>query len=202
MMQPNQTQLDQAQGQVDPFAQSASLPPVAGNSAPVVLDYVDPFDDAQAPTFGKRPKPRNLRGRLLLVYPTLLERGLPGMNPGDAPRDRVTATVHVLDSGVRGDLGDVGWGDDPRMGIPCSDFAKVPHVIEGMYLSGVGVVQQLTDPMRPNGLKRAVLGRMGQVPPAPGSKNSPMWKIDTPTDADKVAARAYLARMADPFATA
>src|SRR5690606_889012 len=115
------------------------------------------------------PKPRDLKGRLLLITPVKLER-VPNTQgaPGDM-QDRITADVKVVDGSVPG-------FDD-------TEFT-------GVYFSGSRVVPALAPSIQARG---TVLARFDtRFADKPAGKGNP-WGLQDPTEADKQTARDYLA---------
>jgi hypothetical protein len=155
---------------------------------------VDPFADASNDFI----TPETLLGRLLLVKPTGVEQGIASTMPGQEGKtyDRVIADVTVLDG-------------------PISDkLTEIPCVIEGTFLSGSGLVSQLTKRTGGGNLApgRLTLGRMANKAGRMSPKSAPrhsltdripngFWSLDAPTDAEKQTARDYL-NSVDPFAEA
>lgn len=155
----------------------------------------DAFEGAAPPPpQADRPKLRNLRGRLLLIKPSRIERGVPGPDNDGKLQDRVTANVTILDGGR------LGFGDDPRMGVPASKWIEeneLPYTIEDMYISGKLLVLQLTVKEEGGRLRVQVLGRLGAKPSAKATY-SPAWLLDTPSAADIEIGKAFL-NTVNPF---
>ena len=142
----------------------------------------DPFDEPGSTGGGKFPSMAQLKGRLLLVQPMSLAKGVPGAY---GEQDRITANVHVLDGGditeVLDKDGDVSFTPDVPWSPPCQ--------MEDMYLSQRGLVNQLKSAYRN---ETQVLGRLNSRKLENGNK---MFELLPATDDDKVLARAYLATL-------
>lgn len=95
----------------------------------------DPFNDPQSNFITAA----DFVGRLCVIKPTGVEHDIPSTQTEGKTYNRVIADVHVLDGPV----------DDK--------FDTVPCVLQGQYLSGAGLVPQLTRPIgdgkfKPGGL--------------------------------------------------
>lgn len=177
-----------------PPATPASTPASQSHAAPAGGD--DPFD-GPAPQAPRGPRLREMYGRLLLVVPRKLEEGIPNRlgKPGDT-QDRMTADVVVLDGGP------INYGGKPEAvpPTPHDKVAQIPHKTERMYISSAGLISQSRKALAKlvtEGRPGMVLGRLTKG--AASEKGEPPWLLDTPTDADKAIARAYLSTV-DPFA--
>lgn len=175
----------------------------------------DPFGGPAPQTL--RPRVRDLEGRLLLILPERLERGVVSktLKNKDASgnlvpviQDKLTATVVVLDGGP------VHYGGSPEalqssQRKPHDKVAEVPWKIRSMWIQNVGLISQseiamLNVERRNRGLAlepgavTMVLGRLYQSEPATNPQGS--WLVSEPTDEDKALARAWLrANPSDPF---
>jgi hypothetical protein len=147
----------------------------------------DPFDDPGSTGGGKYPSMAQLKGRLLLVEPTNLEKGIPSTLEPDKKVDRVTATVHVLDGDAITDVLD----KDGDSTFTFDEPLVAPFVLEDMYLSQVVLVNQLRKAYK---AEVKVLGRLGQLP-AQKKGNNKAWAFEIPTEQDKQTARDYLAAL-------
>lgn len=131
----------------------------------------DPFA-APAPV-GTYPELLALRGRLLLIEPTKLETGLVSAKFSEPGKphiyDRMTVTLRVLDGG-------------PIPGFQESEFVD-------MYLSQTRILSQCKAAVG----KHMVLGRLDTFKPGETPRKGNPWGLADPTEADKAAARAYLA---------
>lgn len=92
-----------------------------------------------------------------------------GINTSLGQKDAVRADVIVLDG--------------PGSPAEHLDILLFPKVLQGQVKANVGT-------------GRMNLGRLGRGVAKPGQK--PPWKLADPTDADKDAARAYLAKATEP----
>lgn len=181
------TEPDPFAGTQDPFAGSQDI-------------GADPFDNP-APQ-AERPRVRDIHGRLLLIMPLSIEKGVPNrLRPG-TKQDRMTADLIVLDGGT------LHYGGAPEK-IPPVPHTKHVEIgdgfkIEGLFISQVGLLSQcrqaLANKLSENGGNTMVLGRL-TVGQATGGNNPP-YLLNPPTDADKALARKYLAAHppTDPFA--
>jgi len=144
-------------------------------------DMTDPFSDARSGFV----KLEDMLGRLVLVAPKSVEQRqstLPGAN--GKTYDSIVADVVVLD------------------GEPNEVIEEVPLTVEGAFISGAVIVNQLRAKVKTQGL---VLGRLGQQPSRTKSFG-PAWVLNPPTDTDKNIARGpaqqYLASQSSPFSAA
>lgn len=146
---------------IDPFATANQGAPSAQTTA-----GGDPFASASSAFV----KMEDLLGRLLLIYPT--GRGeristLPGQQ--GKPYEYVVTDTHVLDG-------------------PATDkIDAIPAVLDGLQYQGQSITPQLTPKI---GRGVPVLGRLIQKP-SQTKGFGPAWVLDSPTDADKDAARRY-----------
>ena len=145
----------------------------------------DPFDAPGSKGAGKFPAMKQLKGRLLLIEPTRLDKQITSnLNP-DKKVDRMSANVTVLDgdpiTNVLDKDGDVVHEFDEPL--------AAPHTMEDMYISQTVLVNQLRKAYK---AESKVLGRLVQLPAARPGENK-AWAFEEPTDADKDIARGYLA---------
>lgn len=173
----------------DPFAGDPFAGPAPRSARPRGADLFPRSDGAQ------RTNP--YAGRLLLISPFKIE-AVPSMDKDGTMVDRMTADIVVLDGG------DLHWGGKPeaRPSIPHTQITPVPMLIERLFLSWVGVVNQCREAAR----RRAVGDRtgtmvLGRLMVSDKSKpgQSAAYYLADPTDADKALARSYLATQ-NPFA--
>lgn len=176
-----------------PAPPTASPAPPAAPMPPVQPGGDDPFA-GPAPQQARGPRVRDLYGRLLLLVPHKLETVPNRLRPGEM-QDRMTADVIVLDGGP------IPFGGRPEATppVPHNQTAQLPHKNARMYLSQAGLISQCRDALakRLMGQPGMVLGRLA-VGEAKGDQNAP-YLLTPPTEADKNAARQYLAAV-DPFA--
>lgn len=157
----------------------------------------DPFDEPGPTGGGKMPAMSQLKGRLLLITPTGIERGITSPLKKE-PHDRITADVVILDG-------------DPIKGVLNKDNEVThiyetplspPHKLDAMWISQTVLVNQLRNAQKNSGM---VLGRVTQLPPVKAGNNK-SWSLDAPTEDDKKVARAYIESTKvdpdDPFASA
>lgn len=171
-------------------------PTVPTQPNPAAAGGGDPFD-GPAPQEARGPRLRDMYGRLLLIIPLKLEEGIPNRlgKPGDT-QDRMTADVVVLDGGT------IHYGGKPEKipSIPHTKASEVPLKNARMFISSVGLISQCRQALAKKvttGQPGMVLGRLN-VGEAKGDQ-APPYLLTSPTDADKVIARQYLANV-DPFA--
>lgn len=142
---------------------------------------------------GNMPKISDLQGRLLIVMPESLQRGLPSrfMSQNGQPQtvDRLTATVVVLDGGP------LQWGGtqpgQQRM------HGDVPYVVKGLWIQQTKLIEQLDEPLRMRlaGQPGLALGRLWKT----GTENNAPYVLATPTPEDAQQYDAYV-RQQNPFA--
>lgn len=184
----------------NPFAPQAPVAPPApaanpfGANVPTQSPYApegaDPFG-APAPR-ADRPTMLCLPGRLLLIIPKRMEYQVPVKNPKPGMpthQDRLTADVIVLDGGT------LHYGGDPqaRPPRPHDKTTEVPHKIEGMYISQVGLLSQTREEIAKMqaGKVGMLLGRLGYGEATKGNNAPYLLQPFTPEDA--AIARAWLA---------
>jgi hypothetical protein len=115
---------------------------------------------------GGQPKPADLQGRLLLILPERLERGVPSRFTDRATgqpqlQDKLTATVIVLDGGP------LYW-TPTRSGQPQQPRnEQVPYVIKNMWITQSKLIEQLDEPLRQRQAGQAglALGRLWKAGP-------------------------------------
>lgn len=142
---------------------------------------------------GNLPKIGDLQGRLLIVLPESLQRGLPsrfmGTNGQPQTVDRLTATVVVLDGGP------LQWGGTQ----PGSQrqHAEVPYVIKGLWIQQTKLIEQLDEPlrMRLNGQPGLALGRLWKT----GTAASDPYVLAAPDQNDAAQYDRYVSQV-NPFA--
>ncbi len=145
----------------DPFA--APAPPQSSIVRPRLLD------------FGRDPG-----GRLVLITPTDIKRGVPNRlsnKPGDT-QDRMTCDLVVLDGNA------FPYGGAPEKGQPHTLLATVPCEIPSMWISNVGLIGQVERRMN-----EPVLGRLVIEPLDNGNT---IYRLKDATEAEKQVARQYL----------
>lgn len=185
----------------NPFAMDTAptpaQPPTSTPARPAADPYSgqDPFS-GPAPQQPRGPRVRDMYGRLLLVIPHKLEDVPNRLQPGTT-QERMTADVIVLDGGP------IAFGGRPEATppVPHDKTAVIPHKIAKMFLSQRGLISQCREALAKKlttGQPGMVLGRLAVGESREVGQNAP-YLLTPPTDADKQAARAYLATV-DPFA--
>lgn len=157
----------------------------------------DPFAEPGPTGGGKMPSMAQLKGRLLLVTPTGIEKGITSPLK-KTPHDRITADVVILDGdpikGVLNKDGEVTHVYDTPL--------APPHRLDALWISQMVLVNQLRNALKSEGM---VLGRVTQLP-AQTAGNNKAWSLDAATEDDKKVARAYIESQKvdenDPFASA
>lgn len=143
---------------------------------------------------GGQPKFSDLQGRLLLILPERIERGLPSrfMNNGvPQTQDRLTATVIVLDGGP------LQWTPS-RNGQPGQPRAEqVPYVIKGMWITQTKLIEQLSEALgvRQAGGPGLALGRIWKA----GQQQNDPWLLAPPSPQDGALYDQYVSAT-NPFA--
>lgn len=137
-----------------------------------------------------RPKLSDLRGRLVLIRPTALDRGIkaPGTDPNKL-QDRITADIVVLDGGA------LAFGGSMQQGRPNThQDPAMPVGYKGVFLSQKSVVTQLQGylpgPTNPAGGR--CLARVGLGTSSTPGNNAP-YRLDDPSNEDIALAHQYLA---------
>lgn len=141
----------------------------------------DPFA-GPAPIASEHASAASFRGRLVLIEPTQLERGIPNtLNPGTT-QDRLTATVTTVDG-----LGPVViWAD----GSPTKQTLAGPRH-DGVWFSQDRIVKGCLDSEgRP---LKMVLARIETYKPGEKPKKGNPWGLIGVSEADKQTARDFLA---------
>jgi hypothetical protein len=192
--QPNPYQQQYA-GNVAPAYPSAPVPgayPMLAPAAPG-MPGGDQFNSPTRVINVVRPRIMDIGpGRLLILRPTKIERGIKNDLAEDpnAVQDRLTADVVVLDGPP------FPYGGKPEIGQPHTHNASIPMEWPGLWLTQDLIVRQCEKSIGGMVLGRLVLGQASK----PGRR--PPWRLDDPTDSDKVIARQYLAGAAVAAASA
>ncbi|HYD28896.1 hypothetical protein [Brevundimonas sp.] len=142
---------------------------------------------------GNMPKIGDLQGRLLIVMPESLQRGLPskfqGQGGGAQFVDRMTCKVIVLDGGP------LSWGGT----TPGSQRQTVntPYVVNGLWIQQVKLIEQLEEALRvrQSGGPGLSLGRLWKTGP---SNNDP-YVLAAPQPQEVEQYNAYVSQQ-NPFA--
>ena len=146
---------------------------------------------------GGMPKVADLQGRLVIILPERLERGIPSRFIDRATgqpqlQDRMTATVIVLDGGP------MHWTPS-RNGQPGQpQQAQVPMVIKGMWIQQTKLIEQLTEALtlRQQGNPRGLaLGRLWKA----GTGQSDPYVLAQPNQQDVQVYDQYVSHT-NPFA--
>jgi hypothetical protein len=144
----------------------------------------DPFGEPGSSGGGKFPSMKQLAGRLLLVQPHTLTKGVVG---AFGPQDRMTSHVHVLDGDPITEVldkdGDVAFTPDEPW--------TPPVTLEDLYISQRGLVNQLKSAYKAEGM---VLGRLRIRKLDSGNK---MFELEPASTEDKALAREFLAKKKD-----
>lgn len=187
-------------------AQPAPSPPASVNAPapqtppppPGAESNEDPFA-GPAPQRPRAPRLRDLYGRLVLVIPHKLEKGIRSQfNDKDGNpqfQDRLTMDLVVLDGG------EIHYGGSPESipPTPHDKTATVPAKFDRVFDSHAGIISQCRDALakRQAGKPGMVLGRL-TTGEKKGGNNAP-FILQPFTEADAAIARQYLATV-DPFA--
>lgn len=137
-------------------------------------------------------------GRLLLIFPLQIERVPPykgqEVRSADGMRDRLTATVVVLDDG-RGGQSPIQWGGNlygpPSQQRPHTDSAPLPYIRKAMWLNQSRLISQLRGelPTPANGnVPGMIAGRLSRA----GQETNAAWYLIGATDAEVALVRQYL----------
>jgi hypothetical protein len=148
---------------------------------------------------GARPRLLDLYGRLLLVLPEHIARGVASrfVNNQGQPQvqDKLTATVIVLDGGP------LAFGGEPEKGPvgkgQHTQSVDVPYVIKGMWINQSKLIEQLEEAlaMRLRGEPGLALGRLWKV----GQAQNDPWVLAAPTPEDAAVYDRYVSQV-NPFA--
>lgn len=148
---------------------------------------------------GKGPRMQDMAGRLVLISPTKIERGvvntLAKVQPGQPPalQDRLTCDIVLFGQPI-------AYGGKPEQGIPHTLMANCPSEWPARFISGKLIVGQLESklPERTGtgqpGFLLGVLERNPNPNAAPGQPLS--WKLGDPSPAQIQEAQAFLAARA------
>ena len=124
----------------------------------------DPFD-APAPG-GSFPAMRQLVGRLLIIWPTKIERGVPNTQQPGKTQDRMTLDVAVLSGDVI-TVRETDDGETVELNEPVNPGPDV-KVLRGMYSSHAKLVAQLSP--RIGGQLAGYLVILPKLPGAPAGR--------------------------------
>jgi hypothetical protein len=126
----------------------------------------------------------SFRGRLVLIEPTGYEYDVPGKDDPSQKRDRITATITVVDGS--GDIDLYSYGDKTGKTLKGPEF-------KGVWISQERVVQQLTKDDERGRTHKMVLGRLETYKPGVRAKKGNPWGILAASEEDKQTARDFLA---------
>ncbi len=137
-------------------------------------------------------------GRLLLIFPLQIERVPPykgqEVRSADGMRDRLTATVVVLDDG-RGGQSPIQWGGNlygpPSQQRPHTDSAPLPYIRKAMWLNQSRLISQLRGelPTPANGnVPGMIAGRLSRA----GQETNAAWYLIGATESEVALVRQYL----------
>ena len=175
-------------------AQTAPPAQYAAPAAPGTMPGGDSFASPTRVVNVVRPRIMDFGvGRLLLIKPTKIERQVPAPTSAGEPvklQDRLTADVVALDGPP------FAYGGKPeRDGTPHTHTATPPEEWPGLWLTQDLLVRQCEKMV--GGM---VLGRLVRGQASDPKRNAP-WRLDEPTEEDRVIARQYLAGAAIAAAT-
>jgi hypothetical protein len=147
---------------------------------------------------GSRPRLLDMYGRLLLVLPEHVQRGVASRftNRDGSPQtqDKLTATVIVLDGGP------MAFGGEPEKGPAGkgqhTQTVDVPYVVKGMWINQSKLIEQLEEAlaMRLRGEPGLALGRLWKV----GQAQNDPWVLAAPTPDDAAVYDRYVSQV-NPF---
>ena len=147
---------------------------------------------------GARPRLLDMYGRLLIVLPEHVQRGVASRftNRDGSPQtqDKLTATVIVLDGGP------LAFGGEPEKGPAGkgqhTQQVDVPYVIKGLWINQSKLIEQLEEAlaMRLRGEPGLALGRLWKV----GNAQNDPWVLAAPTPEDIAAYDRYVSQV-NPF---
>jgi hypothetical protein len=191
--QPAQNPYAQPQQQQYPAQQQTAPVPPGGNGLVAQPGSFSTPPPPSATGSGNMPKIGDLQGRLLIVLPESLQRGLAskfmGQNGQAQTVDRLTATVVVLDGGP------LQWGGT----APGSarQNADVPYVIKGLWIQQTKLIEQLDEPLRMRlaGQPGLALGRLWKT----GTEQNAPYVLAAPSPQDAQQYDAYDSQV-NPFA--
>jgi len=185
-----------------PVPAPVAAQPVAAPAPATLPAGEDPFANSDpSPQAPRSPRFRELYGRLIILVPKRLEKGLVSgrfKNPDGSAviQDRMTADLIVLDGGT------IHYGGEPEKVPPIAHdkTAEVPARWNDTFISFAGIISQCRDALaaRAAGRPGMVIGRLTKG--TDSGKGNPPWLITPATDADKALGRQYLATV-DPFAS-
>ena len=198
----------------NPYAQPAAAPAPQyqgwpQNSAPAPTNLVaqpGKFNNPPPPSAsggGARPRLLDMYGRLLIILPEHIQRGLPSrfMNNGQPQlQDKLTATVIVLDSGDPNNGPKLAFGGEPEKGPagkgPHTQFVDVPYVVKGLWINQSKLIEQLEESLaqRLRGEPGLALGRLWKV----GSAQNDPWVLAPAQPADVALYDRYVSQV-NPF---
>lgn len=176
-----------------PYGQTAPAAPPAANNLVAQPGQFSTPPPPSASGSGNMPKIGDLQGRLLIIMPESLQRGLLSRftNRDGSPQaqDRLTATVVVLDGGP------LQWGGTQPGSA--RQNADVPYVIKGLWIQQTKLIEQLNEPLqiRLGGGPGLALGRLWKT----GTEQNAPYVLATPNDQDVQAYNAYVSQV-NPFA--
>lgn len=147
---------------------------------------------------GARPRLLDMYGRLLLVLPEHIARGVASRfaNRDGSPQtqDKLTATVVVLDGGP------LAFGGEPEKGPAGkgqhTQQVDVPYVVKGLWINQSKLIEQLEEAlaMRLRGEPGLALGRLWKV----GNAQNDPWVLAAPTAEDAALYDHYVSQV-NPF---
>ncbi len=129
---------------------------------------------------GGQPRVADLQGRLLIVLPESIQRGVPsrylGQNGQAQTQDRLTATVIVHDGGP------LAWFPKANGQTMAQRTENVPYVIKAMWIQQTKLIEQLEEPLRLRlqGQPGIALGRLWKA--GPGANDPYVMAPPNPQD--------------------
>jgi hypothetical protein len=144
-------------------------------------------------------------GRLVLLFPHTIERGLPSKfrDQSGQPKvqDKIIATVVVLDDGNGGQQ-PIGYGGDmtsfPQK--PHTDYGQLPYVRKGLFVWQNSIIKQI-EAWLPGGPQAPQDGRtpgmcLGRIA-KDGPERTDPWYLRDPNEQDTQLANYYIAAVAE-----
>lgn len=177
--------------------QPAYAPPVQQQTALVARPGQFSTPPPPSASGGVRPRLLDMYGRLLIVLPEAIQRGIPSrfMDKGQPQlQDKLTATVIVLDGGP------LAFGGEPEKGPTGkgqhTHTEQVPYVVKGLWIPQAKLIEQLEEAlaMRLRGEPGIALGRLWKV----GQAQNDPWVLAAPQPDDVAQYDRYVSQV-NPF---
>lgn len=155
---------------------------------------------------GSGAKIADMYGRLVILFPMMIERGLPSTfkdnNGGPKTQDRITATVVVLDDG-RGGQSPIEFGGDMTKFPPVAHTASepLPYLRKGLHVWQSSIIKQI-ESWLPGGANAPQDGRtpgmvLGRVAKDGPERTDPWYLRSEVTTQDTVLANYYIQAVAE-----